>query len=85
MPKLAKIAENCDHNIDPGLVAEIHRAIFKQKCLKMTTAACRVSLLRRARSTAPHNQGFQIVLGTKYQNGKMYTKLPRTIPKVHKI
>jgi hypothetical protein len=30
-------------------------------------------------------QGCQIFLGTKYQNGKKYTKLPRTIPNVHKI
>jgi hypothetical protein len=30
-------------------------------------------------------QGCQICLGTKYQNGKNYTKLPRTIPNVRKI
>jgi hypothetical protein len=30
-------------------------------------------------------QGCQIFLGTKYQNGKKYTKLPRIIPNVHKI
>jgi hypothetical protein len=29
--------------------------------------------------------GCQIFLGTKYQNGGKYTKLPRTIPNVHKI
>jgi hypothetical protein len=29
--------------------------------------------------------GCQIFLGTKYQNGKKYFKLPRTIPNVHKI
>jgi hypothetical protein len=27
-------------------------------------------------------QGYQIFLGTKYQNGEKYTKLPRTIPKM---
>jgi hypothetical protein len=30
-------------------------------------------------------QGCQIFLDTKYQNGKKYTKLPRTIPNVPKI
>jgi hypothetical protein len=30
-------------------------------------------------------QGCQIFLGTKYQNGEKYTKLPRTIPNVLKI
>jgi hypothetical protein len=30
-------------------------------------------------------QGCQIFLGTKYQNGKKFTKLPLTIPNVHKI
>jgi hypothetical protein len=30
-------------------------------------------------------QGCQIFLGTKYQNGKKFTKLQRTIPNVHKI
>jgi hypothetical protein len=29
------------------------------------------------------NQGCQVFLGTKYQNAKKYTKLPRTIPIVH--
>jgi hypothetical protein len=31
------------------------------------------------------DQGCQIFLGTKFQNGKKYTKLPQTIPNVHKI
>jgi hypothetical protein len=31
------------------------------------------------------HQGCQIFLGTKYQNGEKYTKLPQTIPNVHKI
>jgi hypothetical protein len=31
------------------------------------------------------NQGCQIFLGTKYQNGEKYTKLPLIIPNVHKI
>jgi hypothetical protein len=30
-------------------------------------------------------QGCQIFLGTKYQNGKKYTKLPQNIPNVNKI
>jgi hypothetical protein len=30
-------------------------------------------------------QGCQIFLGTKYQNGEKYAKLPRTVPNVHKI
>jgi hypothetical protein len=31
------------------------------------------------------DQGCQIFLVTKYQNGEKYNKLPRTIPNVHKI
>jgi hypothetical protein len=31
------------------------------------------------------DQCCQIFLGTKYQSGEKYTKLPRTIPNVHKI
>jgi hypothetical protein len=30
-------------------------------------------------------QGCQIFLSTKYQNGGKYTKLPGTVPNVHKI
>jgi hypothetical protein len=30
-------------------------------------------------------QGCQIFLGTKYQNGEKFTKLPQTVPNVHKI
>jgi hypothetical protein len=30
-------------------------------------------------------QGCQIFLGTKYQNGEKYTKLPQNIPNGHKI
>jgi hypothetical protein len=37
---------------------------------------------RRHSSSA---QGCQIFIGTKYQNGEKYTKLPRTIPNVLKI
>jgi hypothetical protein len=29
------------------------------------------------------DQGCQIFLGTKYQNGKNYTKLPRAMPNVY--
>jgi hypothetical protein len=32
-----------------------------------------------------YEQGCQIFLGAKYQNGEKCTKLPRTIPNVHKI
>jgi hypothetical protein len=32
-----------------------------------------------------HCHGCQIFLGTKYQNGKKATKLPRTAPNFHKI
>jgi hypothetical protein len=31
------------------------------------------------------NQGCQNFIGARYQNGKKYTKSPRTIPNVHKI
>jgi hypothetical protein len=30
-------------------------------------------------------QGCQIFLGTVYQNGEKYSKLPQNIPDVHKI
>jgi hypothetical protein len=30
-------------------------------------------------------QGCQIFLGTKHQNGEKYTKLPQTMPNVHKM
>jgi hypothetical protein len=32
-----------------------------------------------------HEQGCQIFLGPKYQNGEKYIKLPQNIPKGHKI
>jgi hypothetical protein len=42
--------------------------------------------LRRGRTVFDQDWlGCQIFLGTKYQNGEKYTKLPRTIPNVHKI
>jgi hypothetical protein len=32
-----------------------------------------------------HEQGCQILLGPKYQNGEKYTKLPQNIPNGHKL
>jgi hypothetical protein len=37
------------------------------------------------RSCSALKQGCQIFLGIKYLNGEKYTKLPRTVPNVHKI
>jgi hypothetical protein len=37
-----------------------------------------------SRSSMYQDKGCQIFLSTKYQNGEKYTKLPPTIPNVHK-
>jgi hypothetical protein len=45
----------------------------------------RVKLKVNASITRQGMQGCQIFLGPKYQNGKKYTKYPRTVPNVHKM
>jgi hypothetical protein len=52
---------------------------YRQRLSNLT-----VYILRRAR-LLPSQQGCQIFLGTKYQNGKKYTKLPQTVPNAHKL
>jgi hypothetical protein len=41
--------------------------------------------IHHSRHNSRQNQGCQIFLGTKYQNGKKYAKLQQIIPNVHKI
>jgi hypothetical protein len=60
---------------------EIH--VFRKKFFNGNQRFSNVSTFFGAKAT--FEQGCQIFLGTKYQNGKKYTKLLRTLPIVYKI
>jgi hypothetical protein len=62
-------------------------ALPQSKCLLLLKGKNANFLARQIgefRHYRTEEQGCQIFLGTKYQNGGKYTKLPRTIPNVNK-